>query len=882
MDRTSWQDRIAEAAASKKERAKQFLIRMKERQEPPKNSGTIIVPDAACPAPVHSASAKTDREFAVLPETPNQDLVQFIDLIDMARTSERRLHAALFWPHVPPRAILPWMFREVSRGRDAPPLRTVFVNMGRPALRAVTGLEARTAQLRARGLVRSGVKADVAPSTIGPDGHFYMFLGDTAYSGIATVPLVSIVPHSVALNDGTFWRDFDEKTLKGFKRLYPPGRLSAIRKHLEFLSSAERSPSFAFLLPSHFPESDRRDALRRMPGGIDMAIVDMTTHAVRGRDASALVRDIIGELEQYLRSPPARVLVLTDCPLRFSFIRGSLKGRRDPGVLGTKLEGHHLVWETRGNGFDAVSKRSEASRPVVETVASRECVIATRLWERARELEDRNPLAAAMTQGAIALKNMALTAAGADAILAPYTDVHDAYHRIKRERHSFEPHCNRAMALVGEGHAGPWRQMIEADLADGLALAASLRVETPVMRYLQRVLTELDPQNDVLVVLRHPEDAQQANDRLLDFLTKPGSFAGGVPELRVTTPSHYATEVERRRPSVVIWAASAMLGARAYIGDAYCPSQFRLVVAGQDAGTLHRTLKVVPLDAAYAGYRERTEWLLNALPWTPKEFGGLATAIGLDVDRRREAPSFTGAGYLLLDGYGKLAAGPGSQFYVLDPVSHQLAPREARAIEKGDAVFVMPEAIREEIEATLREKDEKGRTLEQSLVDQYKVTVKKGVEALSAKYGNRGLSVRVHELLFEQNPGLPTISKQAVEYWLRAAERAEVDTPHAAINPAHIEAFLKLMGAGVLAGPLTDAVRIVRSDLRRDGHTNRGLFDRLLLDADSLIQGPQSSFARLQSIRREAMESVFPVLEKHLENASASSGNTEALERGAE
>jgi hypothetical protein len=160
--------------------------------------------------------------------------------------------------------------------------------------------------------------------------------------------------------------------------------------------------------------------------------------------------------------------------------------------------------------------------------------------------------------------------------------------------------------------------------------------------------------------------------------------------------------------------------------------------------------------------------------------------------------------------------------------------------------------------------------------------VKKGVETLSAKYGSRGLSARVHDLLFEQNPRLPPISKQAVEYWLRAAESAEVDTPHAAINPAHIEAFLKLMGAGVLARPLTDAVRIVRSDLRRDGHTNRGLFDRLLLDVDSLIQRPQSSFARLQGIRRDAMESVYLVLEKHLENASCSSAGTAGLQRAVE
>jgi hypothetical protein len=882
MHRSSWPDRIAQAAASKKERTKQLLSRMKERRatiEAPESSAAL---NGTGPATSLEPAIAADRDFSVIPDAPNQDLVQFIDLIDRVRACERKLHAALFWPHIPPRAILPWMLREVSRGRESPPLRTLFVNMGRPALRAVAGIEARMERLRARGLVRGGVKADAIPAFIGPDAHFYMFLGDTAYSGIAAVPIVSIVPHSVVLNDGTFWRDFDEKTLKGFKRLYPPARLNSIRKHLDILSSAERSPSFAFLLPSHFPESDRRDAMRRVPGTIDLAIVDMTTHAVRGRDASALIRDLVTELEQCLQSPPARVLVLTDCPLRFSFIRGSLRGRRESGTLGTKLESHHLMWQTGGYGFDVPQERSAASRPIVETIASRECIVATRLWERARELDKVNPLAAAMTQGAIALKAMGMTAAGADAILAPYTDVHDAYHRIKRERHSFEPHYNKAMALLGEGHAGPWREMIQADLTEGLSLTAALRVETPLMRYLQRVLTELDPHNDVLVLLRHPEDVQQASDLLLDFLTTPGSFVGGVPELRVTTPNHYAAEVERRRPSVVIWAASAVLGVRAYIGDAYCPSQFRLVVAGQDAGTLHRILKAVPTDGKYAIYQERIKLLLSALPWTPKEFGALSTALGLDVDRRRGSVPFTGQGYLLLDGCGKLSAGPGSQFYVLDPVSHQLAPREARAIEIGDAVFVMPDSIREEIEAALREKDDKGRTLEQSLVDQYKVTVKKGVETLSAKYGSRALSARVHDLLFEQNPGLPPISKQAVEYWLRAAERAEVDTPHAAINPAHVEAFLKLMGAGVLARPLTDAVRIVRSDLRRDGHTNRGLFDRLLLDADSLIQGPQSSFARLQSIRRDATESVYPPLEKHLENASASSAGTAVPERAAE
>ncbi|WP_258582134.1 hypothetical protein [Mesorhizobium sp. AR02] len=434
------------------------------------------------------------------------------------------------------------------------------------------------------------------------------------------------------------------------------------------------------------------------------------------------------------------------------------------------------------------------------------------------------------------------------------------------------------MALIGEGHAGPRRDAIQSDLAEGLALAATLRVDTPLMRYLKRALTEISQSNDVLVVLRHPEDAQLANDLLVDFLTEPGTFKAGVPELRVTTPGNYPAELERRLPTTVVWAASAILGARAYVGDSYCPAEFRLVVAGHDALTLNRTLSAALQGPEYAAYSDRTELLLKALPWVAKDMGRLSAALGLDADRSRAALPFVGQGYLLLDGYGKIPAGPRSQFYVLDPVTHQLAPREARAIDIDDAVFVMSDIIREEIEAALREKNEKGRTLEQALVDQYKATVKKGIEDLSKQYGSKMLGQRIHGMLFAQNPGLPPISKAAVEYWLQAAERSEVDTPHAAIDPIHIEAFLRLMGAGILARPLADALRIVRSDLRRDGHTNRGLFDRLLLDADSLMRGPNTSFEKLRAVRREAIASVYPVLFKDLEPASTTSANAIRLE----
>jgi hypothetical protein len=325
-------------------------------------------------------------------------------------------------------------------------------------------------------------------------------------------------------------------------------------------------------------------------------------------------------------------------------------------------------------------------------------------------------------------------------------------------------------------------------------------------------------------------------------------------------------------PTTVIWAASAIAGARAYVGDSPIPTEFRLLVAGQDAIVLRRVLDVALRLPEYEPYHGRAQALRDALPWSPREVGGVKAAFALDADRPRKALPFVTSGHLTLDGYGSIAAGPWSMFYVLDPATQRLAPREARSIDVGDGVFVMPDSIREEIEGLLREKDEKGRTLEQAMVDHYKVIVKHGVEALERAEGRPVSAHRIHDMLFARYPALPPISIQAVEYWLRAADRLHVDTPFAAQSPEHFAAFIELMGAGTtFTQGLADAIRTVRSILRRDGNVSRAIFDMLLLDPDSLVRRSGLGFQRLDGLRAEALESIYPLVEKHLEPSERAS-----------
>ena len=172
----------------------------------------------------------------------------------------------------------------------------------------------------------------------------------------------------------------------------------------------------------------------------------------------------------------------------------------EPGSRSTGSRGR------RGIKDEPVPTLHDRAPPVVTTIASQESVLATRLWRHAQELDQANSLATILLDGAVALKGMAMTACGADALLAPYIDTHDAYHRIKRERHSFAPHYNKALAEIAAGHAGHLRDILLKDLDEALAAADALRTETPLMRYVRRELADAPTSSDILLVLRLLKD----------------------------------------------------------------------------------------------------------------------------------------------------------------------------------------------------------------------------------------------------------------------------------------------------------------------------------------------------------------------------------------
>ena len=390
MDRKPWIANAKSVAENKAAQAARVraLVAARGRARP---EAIVAVAADSLPSVGVAATAANQAvdpegiDFSVATRTANSDLRQFIRLYDLVTGHETPIHLALMWPHCPTPSLLPWALRELGRERGRAALRTLFINAGRPALTVLANLDAKAEPLRRLGLNRSGLTTENSPGAISPDAHFYMFLGDPM-SDLKAIPVSSILPHTVAMDDGTYWRDFDEKALKGFKRHFPRNRLDANRGHLTTITSHAGASAFAFLLPAHFERKSRREALARLRR-IDLVVVEMTARSGNS-DVTGFIQQLLDDLEECRGLSRARIMIVCDCPLRWSYLRRGIATRRDAGRLGTRMVRHKLLWRSREIGFATISELRGHPTPRVELLASEECMIAGQLWNHAQKAED--------------------------------------------------------------------------------------------------------------------------------------------------------------------------------------------------------------------------------------------------------------------------------------------------------------------------------------------------------------------------------------------------------------------------------------------------------------------------------------------------------------
>ena len=240
--------------------------------------------------------------------------------------------------------------------------------MGRPALQAVADIGAPYGEAaRKRTFPQWGGRRKVS-------GAILPMRTSICFSAIAKSKInrslwFSIVAHTVALNDGTYWRDFDEKTSKGSSGCIPRGVSTPFRNPPQSYWVRQR-----IARPSHF--CCRRIFLMWIAGELCVPCRDhlilpyrydnartswprckcIDTHVclriVRSAAAAAEACVDLGGLPPSLFFHPK---VFTD-----------LSWRRIPWIANG---GHRLVWATRGRGFEAPGARERRPNPSSKQLA---------------------------------------------------------------------------------------------------------------------------------------------------------------------------------------------------------------------------------------------------------------------------------------------------------------------------------------------------------------------------------------------------------------------------------------------------------------------------------------------------------------------------------
>src|SRR5258707_201074 len=93
--------KFTKAAAAKSERVRELIAKLQEQQ---KATLDIDASGEGSASGSCEGSVIQDADYAILNKTPNDDLLRVSSLFDVIDSSSHTVHAALLWPHVPPRS----------------------------------------------------------------------------------------------------------------------------------------------------------------------------------------------------------------------------------------------------------------------------------------------------------------------------------------------------------------------------------------------------------------------------------------------------------------------------------------------------------------------------------------------------------------------------------------------------------------------------------------------------------------------------------------------------------------------------------------------------------------------------------------------------------
>jgi len=847
-----------------------------------------FAPDAVPKHPLCTGAAmRLYQDHAQTPLVPTDPLVRLVNVY-LEAAANKTAHQVLMWPVAP--QVLPLVHALATMehwnvGRKAG-LRGLFFPAKDNTFHPLNHL-----YLDREDLERYAKSLVQVKSFPDKDPVFFRAVNTTE----VLPTLNDLLPHFARLKKAEDWAPYDDRLLEHtLKRVNRYSQKSALRNNCAVLGAPKTAPDALFALGYQLDQDGMREGFRSLDriGRPDVCLIN-ATRALRLTipNWQVLLRQFFRAfVASFPEDRPGLVVVVDDPGVGFR-IRESVEKEveraikhnaktgplrlafkpfacQDGGELGQclKAEGSAEPSAPQPRKFRVEVKDADAARVVKS------------LYQIRQELKLDDQLARPLSEAATFLHKLAALPAG-NRDVESWLDEREADAGLRRKLAWTTPR-GALVEFIAGGHAGACESKLESTIKIADRLVENYFEATPMALALATEIGTPTGNARVAIVFTRPMFRLLAER----FLRRQ-SFASGktyedlAPRLQLISTKQLREHARSGWATCYVFVGMDDEALRALMTEDGILADSVLLLTQRTALYTRWTLKPIFEEDEFRRFKPRLEHILRQIE---------GRLIEQDVALLRTddfvLPSFdfsaplttreddSEAWRIVLEGGDSFYRSPGATAYVYDPIADLqsrsgFVERKVRSLEASQQLFVMSEALHDQVEEVLRIAGvpiERDKPFEQNLRDYHQTILRN----LNARFPGRNLAGQVAALkkqLIQQFPDQAGDFSN-VRHWVNLGHAP--GTPFDELRPQAPRHF-KVFAAFASALGLTPteakyywelAIHPIRVNRRIDGRYVSDVYARMLFDPESAIVHAKLSARDVAGLFAEARRNVYTIV----------------------
>lgn len=850
---------------------------------------TALTADVAPKHPVCSGGTtmRLYQDHATTPLVPTDPLVRLVNVYLEAAAS-KTAHQVLFWPVAP--QVLPLVHAlatmEHWNAMNKVGLRGLFFPAKDNTFHPLNHLN-----LDREDLARHARSLVDAKSVPDKDPVFFRAVNTTE----VLPTLNDLLPHFGRLKKGEDWTPYDERLLEHtLKKVNRYSQKSALRSNCAVLGAPKTAPDALFAFGYQLDRDDLGEGFRSFDGigRPDVCLINGT------RALRLTVPTWQGLFKQFFRAflatfpedRPGLVIVADDPGVSFrirELVQTEVERatKHDSNTASIRLTFTPIACQDNGELGQCLKPQGSAEPAApqprkfrVEVKDADASRVVKALYQVRQELKLDDQLARPLSEAASFLHKLAALPAG-NRDVESWLDEREADAGLRRKLAWTTPR-GTLVEFIARGHAGACEGKLEATIKTADKLVENYLDATPMAMALATEVGAATGNVRIAVVFTRPM-LRLLGER---FLRRQSFVSGKVyedlaPRLQLISTKQVREHARSGWATRYVFVGMDDEAMRALMTENGILADSVLLLTQRTALYTRWTLKPIFGEDEFRRFKPRLEHILRQID---------SRLIEQDVPLLRTddfvLPSFdfsapvptreddSEAWRIVIEGGDFIYRSPGATAYVYDPIADiksrsGFVAKEVRWLEAGQQLFVMSEALHDQVEEALRIAGvpiERDKPFEQHLRD-YHQTIQR---SLNERFPGRNLATQVAALKDQLVQQFPEQTKDFsnVRHWVDLGNAP--GTPFDDLRPQaprHFKVFAAF--ASALGLSTTEAayfwqaaIHPIRVNRRIDGRYVSDVYARILFDPESAMVHAKLSAGDIASLFAEARRNVYTIV----------------------